>query len=314
VTESKQYHQNAGVSDEDLLSKVHQAPDVDVIETLVNPRNEHISLALEMLWKACKPGYCGSSDKNALRAHRHSVSAITHLWFAIEAAVNLTLFNLLKNPRSSYFIARDNRSLIDKKISDSLNKSFPFLDKLSYLDERKECCNELQNQMGKIKAFEALRNALVHGYCFRKDILLEKQAGSEQEEVNKDGKVSMSASYMIGDEVIVAADGKPVDVGKKYRTLGITNEFDKLCRHDAFRCANISLFVLQWLDAHYGVQSSGTWDAHNESYAFYTREPPTTPALRAVDVVLIGQRELITAFHEKDSKEIAIAKGNRKRP
>ena len=56
-------NQNLKFTDEELQNQDHRTPKIELIHTLANPRNEHLSLALEMLWRACKPGYCNQKDE-----------------------------------------------------------------------------------------------------------------------------------------------------------------------------------------------------------------------------------------------------------
>lgn len=45
----KQCDENLILADDELQQQVH-APRVELLHTLANPRNEHLSLSLEMLW------------------------------------------------------------------------------------------------------------------------------------------------------------------------------------------------------------------------------------------------------------------------
>lgn len=302
------FDQNLKFSDESLQNQSHTHPKVELIHTIVNPRNEHLSLALEMLWRACKPGYCSIEDEFGLRSHRYAVSVISHAWFSMEAAVNLALFNLLKNTDCSYYLKPSDRKTLDKDISASLNKSYPLEKKLTYLNERMDCCNTLEELLGKFRPFERLRNALVHGYSIKKDMLLEELPETRKVEKDCSGSTTVITSYVVGHEEFTTPEGKFENVMKPYNSLGIINDFTKLCRHDAYRCLRISLFVLQWIDSHYGVQTSASWDVHNERFVFFTRKPKNYSRQDKRLKILVGKDSVMQAFSKKDGHEIDIAK------
>jgi len=279
----------------DLTSE--HSPKVELIQTIENPRNTHLALALENLWLACRPGFCNQSTPEGHTARRRAVSSIIHAWCAMESAVNLALFYKLRHPECGYYLTPIKRKSHDKRISDNLNSSLSFKDRLLYLADAHDCCNTINEQIGKVQQFEKLRNALVHGYSIRKDMLLEEVVGSTVRMLDAENKSFETTTFIVGHEELVLPKGKKYS----FKELGLQHDITKLCRHDADRCVQVAVNILRWLDIHYGIQTSAGWHAHGKDYKYYSRlqehRIPDSPK------PFIGLKMLWDGYRLKDQEE-----------
>jgi len=188
---------------------IKHSPKVELIETIENPRNAHLALTLENLWVACRPGYCDQPTPLGISARRRAMSAIVHAWCSMESAVNLALYYKLRYPECPYYLKPEDRKSHDRRISDKLSQQLSFEERLMYLVDSHDCCDVISNLIGKLRQFEKLRNALVHGYSIRKELLLEEVLGSTTQYVKNNGRSHVKeTTFVVGHEEMDLSDGK----------------------------------------------------------------------------------------------------------
>jgi acyl-CoA-binding protein len=251
---------------------VWHPPDVEVMEMIATPHNDHLSLALHHLYSAATFGNC---------SRRHSgvpklpMSSMIHAWAAMEGAVNLAIFNCLKNEQCPYFIQPQARTVHDKRIAAKFQGDLPFEERITYLAQRKACCSVVSAEIGKIRQFERLRNDLLHGYIIRQQVLLERVDGTTVETRNSDGTVSSATEYREAERVVQASNnthqGIADVVKEKYGALGLQHDITNFCLHDAVKCTELVLRILTWLDNHFGVCTIAVWTMGATMKRFATR-------------------------------------------
>lgn len=251
-------------------------PSVEVIESVAHPINDHLSLSLEFLYNSIRPKTCVRSNPASISSSRLAISALLHAWFAMESSVNMAIYQQLFNEKSPSYIPPDTRSAYDRKIARDFQRSLSFTDRIDYLRNNKTCCTKVQDNLGKLRQFEKIRNALVHGYVHPKEILLEEQLGTRKKSINEDGDTIIVTEFATREQAISTHRGAPIDVKKDFAELGLNHHYSEICCHDSYKCVWLAVVILNWVDRHFGIIVTARWQRDGTSYKFSSREPKTS--------------------------------------
>lgn len=161
----------------------------------------------------------------------------------------------------------EDRKAFDREIAKEMGR-LSFDKRIQYLKDTKDCCTNLDGFVGKLRQYEKLRNAIVHGYVYQKEILLGSAGPST---VTKHGNQTTVMTPMRVEDEAYSQSGKAIDPLTEFKELNLRHHLSALCCHDAMTCAWVSFGLLSWLDSHYGIVANASWATDETAYHFVGR-------------------------------------------
>lgn len=264
---------------------VENIGDAPLVTVTASPASVHAVMALEGMFMAKQMKAHGKANH---RSNAYATSSILHSFFALESLTNLIAYLTLKKKDSPIFLHEADRSKVDKDAKKRLDSpSADVWDSLDYLLSERVDCDNWSTFGPQVKHLNTLRNALVHGYAFERDMLL-------------DPKVSASRSK---DRVMVAfsldvADTESHHSGfgsrwtEKMEAIGVRHDPDQLCEHDASVCVFLCFQICEELTSHFGPSLSAKFKTQGKNYHYTSSRNHQRDSKTSTHPTLAGVLEL----------------------
>jgi len=150
----------------------------ELVSFPVSLESYHLSQAVDMFLASRRYSEQKEPAYAWIISHRNAVSAIIHAYVALESCVNLLGYSTFLDSESPHHIPDGDRDVALRKFAQTWDRTLPVSDKFEFLVSRKAIPAD-PNLLCEIRELAALRNYLVHGYTFRKSVLLERsEAGT----------------------------------------------------------------------------------------------------------------------------------------
>src|SRR5579872_2228158 len=135
----------------------------DLLELTYTLAGEHLSFAIDQLFKSQSLAVTPEHPWSRIEAHRCALSCVLHAYSGFDAALNHVGYELFFNPYSIKYVPPEGRDLPLRRMVESWNATLPAMDKLGYIlsTARAAVSARLESELRELNNY---RNWIVHGF------------------------------------------------------------------------------------------------------------------------------------------------------
>jgi hypothetical protein len=156
--------------------------DILLAEVPISLGYTHLSQAIDLYLIA-------DSHSDWRVSHGMTISSIIHSYCAIESTVNTIAYGIFRREDHPHYIAPIHRSFLLKKCLSNW-KTLQFIDKFCLLFDCAKQVQPSENVLADLRELNNLRNWIVHGFVYKKTLLLEKTSEGEYEGVDEEDEIN----------------------------------------------------------------------------------------------------------------------------